>query len=119
MEGHLTYKIGDTDRVFFFGNYALEETLNHFDASISDISDLLNKKFFTFMRVFIFHAASYPVLKKNEVLDFSALDVHDWIDKTGGATGGLMTASAKEIYRCLGMSAEPESDIQKKSKKKS
>jgi len=48
MEGHLTYKIGEVDRQMFFGNYALEQTLTHFDASVTDLSDLLGKQLLPF-----------------------------------------------------------------------
>jgi hypothetical protein len=48
MEGHLTYKIGEVDRQFFFGNYALEQTLNHFDASVSDLPEILGKQLLPF-----------------------------------------------------------------------
>ena len=56
MEGHLTYKIGEVDRQMFFGNYALEQTLTHFDASVTDLSDLLGKQLLPFLRIFIYHA---------------------------------------------------------------
>jgi len=118
MEGHLTYKIGDTDRVFFFGNYALEETLNHFETSVTDIDPLIKLKYVAFIRIFMFHAASYPILKKGEIPDFTELDIHEWIDKTGGILGDLVVNCLSEINRVLGRN-NAESDTQKKSKKKS
>jgi hypothetical protein len=85
MEGHLTYKIGDEDKQFFFGNYALEQTLTHFDSSVSDLSDLLGKQLLPFLRMFMYHAAAYPIIKKGEVVNFTPFDIHEWIDQAGGS----------------------------------
>jgi len=114
MEGHLTYKIGDVDRQFFFGNYALEQTLTHFDASVSDLSDLLGKQLLPFLRMFMFHAATYPIIKKGEVINFTPFDVHEWIDTAGGSGGELIMVVSKEVFRVLGLNTEATE--QKKSK---
>ena len=117
MEGHLTYKIGEVDRQFFFGNYALEQTLTHFDASVSDLSDLLGKQLLPFLRMFMFHAATYPIIKKGEVINFTEFDVHEWIDTAGGSGGELIMVVSKEVFRVLGLNTEATN--QKKSKAKS
>ena len=117
MEGHLTYKIGEVDRQFFFGNYALEQTLTHFDSSVSDLSDLLGKQLLPFLRVFIYHAASYPILKKGEIVDFTEFDIHEWIDIAGGTGGELIVIVSKEVFRVLGLNTEQVE--QKKSKAES
>ncbi len=114
MEGHLTYKIDGKDVVMFFGNYALEETLTHFDVSITDIGELLAKKLLPFMRVFIYHAASYPILKAGSNPEFLPFDVHEWIDNHGGSNGDLMQKASKEAFRCLGLINE-DANKQKKS----
>jgi len=114
MEGHLTYKIGDVDRQFFFGNYALEQTLTHFDASVSDLSNLLGKQLLPFLRMFMFHAATYPIIKKGEVINFTPFDVHEWIDAAGGSGGELIMVVSKEVFRVLGLNTEATE--QKKSK---
>jgi len=114
MEGHLTYKIGDEDKQFFFGNYALEQTLTHFDASVSDLSDLLGKQLLPFLRMFMFHAATYPIIKKGEVINFTEFDVHEWIDNAGGSGGELIMVVSKEVFRVLGLNTEDTE--QKKSK---
>ena len=117
MEGHLTYKIGDVDRQFFFGNYALEQTLSDFDASVSDLSDLLGKQLLPFLRTFMFHAATYTIIKKGEIVDFTEFDVHEWIDVTGGSGGQLIIVVSKEVFRVLGLNTEVTE--QKKSKAES
>ena len=119
MEGHLTYKIGDENKQFFFGNYALEQTLTHFDASVSDLSDLLGKQLLPFMRMFMYHAAAYPIIKKGEVVDFTPFDIHEWIDKAGGSGGDLVMVVSKEIFRVLGLNTETDQPEQKKSEVKS
>lgn len=119
MEGHLTYKIGEVDRQFFFGNYALEQTLNHFDASVSDLSELLGKQLLPFIRMFMFHAASYPIIKKGEVVNFTAFDIHEWIDEAGGSGGQLVVVVSKEIFRVLGLNTDPDQPEQKKNEVKS
>jgi hypothetical protein len=117
MEGHLTYKIGDVDKQFFFGNYALEQTLTHFNASVSDLSDLLGKQLLPFMRMFMYHAAAYPILKRGEIVDFTEFDIHEWIDTAGGSGGELIIVVSKEVFRVLGLNTDlPE---QKKSEAKS
>jgi hypothetical protein len=117
MEGHLTYKIGEVDRQFFFGNYALEQTLTHFNASVTDLSDLLEKQLLPFLRVFMYHAASYPILKKGEIVDFTEFDIHEWIDIAGGTGGELIVIVSKEVFRVLGLNTEQVE--QKKSKAES
>ena len=119
MEGHLTYKIGDEERQFFFGNYALEQTLTHFDASVSDLSDLLGKQLLPFIRMFMFHAATYPIIKKGEIVNFTEFDIHEWIDKSGGSSGDLVMVVSKEIFRVLGLNSEINQPEQKKSEMKS
>lgn len=116
MEGHLTYKIGEVDRQFFFGNYALEQTLTHFDTSISELSDLLGKQLLPFLRVFMYHAAAYPILKKGEVVDFTPFDVHDWIDQAGGSSGDLILQVSNQVFKALGLNTDGEE--QKKSEVK-
>jgi hypothetical protein len=117
MEGHLTYKIGEVDKQFFFGNYALEQTLNHFNASVTDLSDLLGKQLLPFLRVFMYHAASYPILKKGEIVDFTEFDIHEWIDTAGGSGGQLIVVVSQEVFRVLGLNTEQVE--QKKSKAES
>ena len=117
MEGHLTYKIGEVDKQFFFGNYALEQTLNHFNASVTDLSDLLGKQLLPFLRVFMYHAASYPILKKGEIVDFTEFDIHEWIDTAGGSGGQLFVVVSQEVFRVLGLNTEQVE--QKKSKAES
>lgn len=119
MEGHLTIKIDGKDVPMFFGNYALEETLAHFDVSITDIGDLLQKKLLPFMRVFIYHAAAYPILKRGEIVDFTEFDIHEWIDKEGGSNGHLMVKCSKEAFRCLGLGSSDEGTEKKRTLKKS
>jgi hypothetical protein len=118
MEGHLTIKIDGKDMPMFFGNYALEETLTHFDVSITDIGDLLSKKLLPFMRVFIYHAAAYPILKDRGIPEFTEFDVHKWIDDNGGANGELMIKCSKEAFRCLGLISGTQ-DEKKRTLKKS
>jgi hypothetical protein len=118
MEGHLTYKIGDEDKQFFFGNYALEQTLTHFDSSVSDLSDLLGKQLLPFLRMFMYHAAAYPIIKKGEVVNFTPFDIHEWIDQAGGSGGELVMVVSKEIFRVLGLNNQEQSE-QKKSEVKS
>jgi len=119
MEGHLIYKIGEEDKQFFFGNYALEQTLTHFDASVSDLSDLLGKQLIPFLRMFMFHAAAYPILKKGEAVNFTNFDVHEWIDKTGGPSGQLIVEVSKQVFNVLGLNTEQAQVEEKKSEEKS
>lgn len=118
MEGHFSYNIGGEERKFFFGNYALEETLTEFNASVSDMATLLDTKLLPFLRAFIYHAAAYPILKAGNRPDFTPFDVHDWIDLTGGANGDFIIQSSKKIYASLGV-GESEEVVQSEKKSKS
>lgn len=117
MEGHLIYKIGNEDRQFFFGNYALEQTLTHFDTSVSDLGELLGKQLLPFLRVFMYHAAAYPVLKKGEAVTFTDFDIHEWIDQCGGSSGELIIEVSKHVFKALGLNTEATEE--KKSEAKS
>jgi hypothetical protein len=118
MEGHLIYTINGIERKMFFGNYALEETLSHFDSSISDISVLLDKKLLPFMRVFIYHSAAYIMLKDGKEPDFNQFDVHEWIDNTGGSGGDFILKASKELFRCLGLNEVTDQSEKKKTNRK-
>jgi hypothetical protein len=115
MEGHLTYTIDGAERKMFFGNYALEQTLEHFNSSVTDVAVLLNEKLFPFLRIFIYHAAAYPVLDEGKEVDFTPFDVHKWIDKTGGSNGEFLVKASREVYKVLGIVEGEESADQKKS----
>lgn len=117
MEGKLRYKIGETEREFDFGNYALEMALEDLDASISDLAELLNRKMMKFLRVFIFHAAAYPVIKKGETLDFTPFDVHGWIDETGGVNGKFIVEVNRVVLKSLGLVQADETEKKRKPPK--
>lgn len=123
MEGELVYKFpaengGEIERRFFFGNYALEQTLEELNASVSDISELLNKKLLPFLRKSIYHAACYPVLDAGGHPDFTEFDVHKWIDQTGGTNGEFMQAVSKKVFGSLGIGDEKKTEVQPKKVKK-
>lgn len=116
MEGWLTFTVDGVERRIFFGNYALEMTLAHFEVSVTDVMELLQKNLLGALRVFIYHAAAYPILKEGNEPDFKAFDVHEWIDKTGGASGTLVVPASKELYRALGLTETTEEQPAKKKK---
>lgn len=116
MEGHLTYTIKGVERKLFFGNYALERTLDDMGASVTEVSDLLNSRLLPFIRTFIYHAASYPLLKEGKEVDFTSFDIHDWIDSEGGTSGDFIQKASVKIYACLGVGEGKET--QKKSTSK-
>jgi hypothetical protein len=110
MEGHLTYKIGEVDRQFFFGNYALEKVLQHFNISVTDLHTIPNSRQMEFVRVWMFHAACYPILKNGGVPDFTEFDTYEWVD---ASKSDILVKVNDAITKSLGIS---ESDEQKKSK---
>jgi hypothetical protein len=115
MEGHFSYTINGVERKMFFGNYALEQTLSDMNASVTEVSDILNTKLLPFIRTFVYHAACYPVLKEGKEPDFTAFDIHEWIDSSGGTSGEFIQQASKKIYACLGVGEASETS-QKKSK---
>lgn len=118
MEGNLTHTINGVERKMFFGNYALEQTLVDLNISVTDVSLALERNFIGFFRVYIFHAAAYPLLKEGKEPDFTAFDIHDWIDQTGGVTSDFFVKVTKIVYASLGI-AESDGKEQKKSTQKS
>lgn len=117
MEGILIFKIGEVEREFNFGNYALEQTLDEMGIAVTDLSEVMRKRLLVFMRTFIYHAACYPILDRKETPDFTPFDVHKWIDVTGGSQGEFMKTASQKIYQALGMT-ESEDTEQKKTLKK-
>jgi hypothetical protein len=65
----------------------------------------------------MFHAASYPILKKGEIVDFTEFDIHEWIDNAGGSSGELIVVVSNQVFRVLGLNTEVKE--QKKSKAES
>lgn len=119
MEGHFKHKIGDEEVHFFIGNYALERSLEDMDASLSDLAELLNKKFMATLRLFMYHSAEYQAYLDQKDFPFKPMDVHKWIDKTGGVEGKFYKDFSFAMIKALGLIAsEPEdekkSPIQKK-----
>lgn len=113
MEGHYNYEIDGKPVKFFIGNYALERSLEDLDASISDLSELLNKKFMSLIRLFMFYSAEYAALSANEKFEYTKFDVYQWIDKTNGINGEFYAEFSKRLFKALGASNE-----EKKSTKK-
>jgi len=118
MEGYVVFKIDGVERRMFFGNYALEKTLDHFGVSVSDIGTLLNTKLLPLIRMFLYYGAEDQLWKEEKrEPDFTPRDIHDWIDQSGGSSGELVIKVSKELFRCLGLTnSEPEKKEQKKSK---
>ncbi len=117
MEGHLAFTINGIERKMFFGNYALEQTIDHFGVSVSDIGELLNTKTLPLIRMFMYYAAEDQVWKdEKKEPDFTPRDMHDWIDQSGGSSGHLVMKVSKELFRCLGLTTEEP--VQKKSNSK-
>ena len=112
----MVHTVDGIERRMFFGNYALENTLEHFGASVSDVGVLLNSKLLPMIRVFMYFGAEDQLWKEEKKEpDFTQRDIHDWIDKSGGATGELVVKVSKELFRCLGFKDAEESK-QKKSR---
>jgi len=112
MEGHLTYKINGIERKMFFGNYALEKVLQHFNISITELSDIPASRQMEFVRIYMFHAACYPILKDGGVPDFTEFDTYEWVD---ASKNDILVKVNQAISASLGLSDENE---QKKSKVK-
>ena len=118
MEGNFNYTIDGVERKFFFGNYALEQTLLEFNVSVSDIADILDTKLLPFLRTFIFNAAAYPILEQGSEPDFTPFGVHKWIDATGGPNGPFMLSAAKKIYKALGVGESTTDAVPEKKSEK-
>jgi len=113
MEGHLIYTINGIERKMFFGNYALEKVLQHFDISISDLGKIPDSKEMEFVRVWMFHAACYPILKDGGVPDFTEFDTYQWVDDS---KSDILVKVNEAIHKSLGLGEISE---QKKSKAES
>ncbi len=113
MEGHLTYKIGEVDRQFFFGNYALEKVLQHFNISVGDLNTIPDSRHMEFVRVWMFHAACYPILKQGGIPDFTEFDTYEWVD---ASKSDILVKVNEAINKSLGLVEETE---QKKNKAES
>jgi hypothetical protein len=112
MEGHLTYTINGIERKMFFGNYALEKVLQHFNISVSDLHTIPDSRQMEFVRVWMFHAACYPILKEGGVPDFTEFDTYEWVD---ASKSDILVKVNEAIAKSLGLVDATE---QKKSKVK-
>jgi len=108
MEGYFKHKIGDKEVEFFIGNYALERSLEEMDASLSDLGELLNKRFMPFIRMFMFYSAEYQALKAGQEFAYTKFDVYEWIDQTGNTEGEFYKKFCVEFIRALGLGNKEE-----------
>lgn len=113
MEGHFSYTIDGVERKFFFGNYALEQVLKHFDIGVDEISNIPKSREMEFVRVWMYHAACYPILKSGGVPDFTEFDTYEWVD---ASKSSILIAVTQAVQKSLGLVDVTE---QKKSKKAS
>lgn len=117
MEGYFKHKIGEKEIEFFIGNYSLERTLEELDASLSEIGDLLNKKFMPTIRLFMFFSAEYQALKTGQDFTYTKFQVFEWIDQTGGTEGEFYIKFTREFMRALGLSSKDKEETPKAEKK--
>lgn len=89
MNGIFEFKIGDRDRGFKFGTYALKVSTELEKCSLSDLmlkfsseDELRNVSISTLLNIFYGAAVHYAKSKKQEI-DFNDADVSDWIDELG------------------------------------
>lgn len=76
--------IGKDRRGFKFGTWVLGELVEHLNCSVEDVEDKINSNpFRTLPLLFYYSAVLYKKSQKEEV-DFTDVDVHDWIDTAGG-----------------------------------
>lgn len=100
MDGHLTYSINGIERKMFFGNYALEKVLQHFDISVSDLHTIADSRQMEFVRVWMFHAACYPILKEGGIPDFTEFDTYEWVD---ASKSDILVKVNEAIAQSLGL----------------
>jgi len=119
MEGYLSFNIGGVERRFFYGTYAYRKTLAHFGllnklndtAKIEAIDDI------EWLMVFTFHAASFVVLEKEQIVDFNLMSVYKWIDQTGGTTGNFMLQAVTAMNEAMGVKDLVQDEPTKTEKK--
>jgi len=115
MEGHLTYVINGIERKMFFGNYALEKVLKHFNVSLNDLDKIPDSDQLEFIRIYMYHAMIYVILKDGGTPDFREIDTHEWVEESNY---DLITKVTEVINESLRRRNITESDTQKKSNKK-
>jgi hypothetical protein len=88
------------------------------NASLSDLGELLNKRFMPLVRLYMFYSAEYQALKNGEDFPYTPFDVHSWIDETGGTDGEFYLKFTKTLLVSLGISPKETAEPEKKSIKK-
>lgn len=111
MEGHLTYVINGVERKMFFGNYALEKVLAHFNISVTELHTIPNSREMEFIRVWMYHAACYPILKSGGIPDFTEFDTYEWVDDS---KSDILVKVNEAIFKSLGL--DTQTTEEKKSK---
>jgi len=108
MEGHLIYTINGIERKMFFGNYALEKVLKHFKISISKIGEIPPGDEMEFIRVWMYHAACYSILKDGGVPDFTEFDTYEWVDSSKSDILIRVNAAIQDSLGMIDSSDKPE-----------
>lgn len=103
-EGELKYKIEGKVIGFFCGTYALEMTLEAMNASLSDLGELLNKRYMSTLRHYMYYSAEYyATVIKDQEFPYSEKDVFKWIDGTGGIEGEFYQKFNATFMRSMGI----------------
>jgi hypothetical protein len=101
MEGNFNYTIDGVERKFFFGNYALEKVLHHFNIGVDELQNIPKSREMEFVRVWMYHAACYPILKDGGIPDFKEIDSYGWVD---ASNSHILVAVTEAVQKSLGMS---------------
>ena len=119
MEGFLSHKIGDKEIKFFIGVYSLEKSLEEMDASLSDLGELLNKKFMPLVRHYIYFSAEYHATEIEGIeFEYSPKDAYKWIDAMGGINSEFYLKFSKAVLKDLGVNMDAKAEEPEKKSPK-
>lgn len=78
---YIEIEIGGKKRGFKFGLGFLGDILEHFDIDVGGFGEMLSKNPFKAIPAIIYFGHAYDVKKKGQIVDFSLLDVDEWVEE--------------------------------------
>lgn len=81
--GYIQLNLGGQKRGFKVGLYVIGELTKSLNIPIGDIEKAFTERPLESIANLLYHSAAYNCIRKGEDVDFTLLDVYEWIDEAG------------------------------------
>jgi len=107
MNGELRFTIDNLERRFIIRTYATKKVIEEkAGGNVLGLIQLFTESQSSLLDTtiaFMFHSAVFGAHADNKPVDFTELDMYDWIDKTGGYSGELFKTFQAELFESQGL----------------